>query len=173
MIINNQLSLTGVVLAFAGTSAPSGFLLCDGSPVSRSTYSGLFAIIGVSHGQGNGTTTFNLPDYRGQFLRGVDGSAGRDPNNATRTAMASGGNTGNNIGSVQGDALQGHRHPYDASVSGSVAPGLSGQLRDFSTSLLGSGTAIKDPTTDGVNGIPRTSSETRPTNAYVNFIIKT
>lgn len=173
MIINNQLSLTGVVLAYAGINAPSGFLLCDGSPVSRSTYSGLFTIIGTNHGQGNGTTTFNLPDYRGRFLRGVDGAAGRDPNSGTRTSMNAGGLSGNQVGSIQGDSFQGHRHAYDASSSGTPAPGLSGQLRDFNTALIGSGTAIKDPTTDGVNGTPRTSSETRPTNAYVNFIIKT
>lgn len=54
----------GTLLPFAGTAAPSGFLLCDGSAVSRSTYADLFAAIGTSWGAGNGSTTFNLPDMR-------------------------------------------------------------------------------------------------------------
>lgn len=58
---------SGIVLMHAGSSAPSGWLLCDGSAVSRSDYANLFAVIGVSYGAGNGTTTFNLPDLRGRF----------------------------------------------------------------------------------------------------------
>lgn len=81
----------GMVIAWSGTSAPTGWLLCDGSAVSRTTYSALFAIIGVTHGQGDGSTTFNLPDYRGQFLRGyialssITGSGTAASNNATFT----------------------------------------------------------------------------------------
>lgn len=51
----------GVIQMYAGSSAPSGWLLCDGSAISRSTYSTLFTLIGVSYGSGNGSTTFNLP----------------------------------------------------------------------------------------------------------------
>ena len=58
-------SPAGVILMFAGTVAPTGYLLCDGSAVSRSTYSVLFAVIGTSFGSGNGTTTFNLPNPDG------------------------------------------------------------------------------------------------------------
>jgi microcystin-dependent protein len=63
-------SITGEVKAYAGSTAPEGYLLCQGQTVSRTTYSALFDILGTSHGQGDGLTTFNLPDYRGTFLRG-------------------------------------------------------------------------------------------------------
>lgn len=61
----------GVTFPYVGTTAPSGYLLCDGSPVSRTTYSRLFAIIGSTYGQGDGSTTFNVPDMRGLFVRGA------------------------------------------------------------------------------------------------------
>ena len=66
---------SGTVQPFTGVAAPAGYLLCDGSVVSRSTYSELFSIIGTSHGEGDGSTTFHLPDYRGRFLRGTDNGA--------------------------------------------------------------------------------------------------
>lgn len=62
---------TGTMLSYAAAVAPSFFLLCDGSAVSRSTYSALFAIIGTSYGAGNGSTTFNLPDTRGRTMIGA------------------------------------------------------------------------------------------------------
>ena len=61
---------SGVVFPFAGTSAPYGYLICDGRAVPREEYGQLFLAIGTSHGSGNGVDTFNLPDYRGNFLRG-------------------------------------------------------------------------------------------------------
>jgi len=61
---------SGTVFPFAGSAAPYGYLVCDGRQVSRTEYAQLFLSIGTTHGQGNGSTTFNLPDYRGMFLRG-------------------------------------------------------------------------------------------------------
>jgi len=60
---------SGLVMYFANTTAPTGWLQCDGSAVSRSTYSSLYAAIGTIYGAGDGTSTFNLPDTRGQFVR--------------------------------------------------------------------------------------------------------
>lgn len=60
----------GTIMAFAGNSTPSGFLLCDGSAVSRTTYSKLYAVIGTTWGSGNGSTTFNLPSLNGYWLKG-------------------------------------------------------------------------------------------------------
>lgn len=60
----------GVIVAFGGSSAPGGYLLCDGAEVSRATYNDLFLAIATSYGVGNGTTTFNLPDLRGRFPLG-------------------------------------------------------------------------------------------------------
>ena len=62
---------TGVVLPFAGSSAPTGFLLCDGAAVSRTTYATLFALIGTTYGSGDGSTTFNVPNTSGVFIQGV------------------------------------------------------------------------------------------------------
>lgn len=100
----------GMIVAYGGTTAPTGWFLCDGSTVSRTTYAPLFTAIGTAFGSGNGTTTFHLPDLRGRFLRGLDNGAGRDSNAAARTAMNGGGSTGDNIGSLQTDAFQGHWH---------------------------------------------------------------
>jgi microcystin-dependent protein len=83
---------SGMVVDFAGSTAPEGWLECDGSAVSRTTYADLFAAIGVIHGSGDGSTTFNLPDARGIFRRGrqvlttVSGSGSAASNNATFTA---------------------------------------------------------------------------------------
>jgi hypothetical protein len=61
----------GVTLPYAGTTAPPGFLLCDGSAVSRTTYAALFSIIGIRSGAGDGSTTFNVPDARGRAIYGM------------------------------------------------------------------------------------------------------
>lgn len=158
---------SGVVFPFAGVAAPYGYLICDGRAVSRTDYAGLFVSIGTAHGIGDGSTTFNLPDYRGRFLRGLDGSAGNDPDKLTRTAMGTGGNSGNAVGSVQSDAMQGHQHnTYASMANGGVGAMLPTGVSNSSFS----------PThgylVDGVNGTPRTTSETRVKNVNVNYIIK-
>lgn len=70
-------SPAGAMLMFGGAAAPTGWLMCDGAAVSRSTYADLFAAISTSFGVGDGSTTFNLPDMRGRVPVGVDGAAGR------------------------------------------------------------------------------------------------
>lgn len=83
---------TGSIMPFAGASTPSGWLFCDGSAVSRATYSDLFTAIGEAYGQGDNATTFNLPDLRYSFLRGrgpdtsATGSGTASSSNATFTA---------------------------------------------------------------------------------------
>jgi microcystin-dependent protein len=158
----------GSILAFGGTTAPTGYLLCDGTAVSRTTYADLYAVIGTSFGSGNGSTTFHLPDLRGRFLRGVDGGAGRDPDRASRTAMNSGGNTADNVGSVQGNQYPSHAHTFVASnnfggVANSFAASNAGTPGNGVTS---SGSPTVTTTTSG------TGTETRPENANVHFIIK-
>lgn len=95
---------SGTILPFGGASAPTGWLLCNGATISRTTYANLFAAISTAHGSGDGSTTFHLPDLRGRFMRGVDGAVARDPDRGARTAANSGGNTGDNVGSVQTNA---------------------------------------------------------------------
>lgn len=84
---------SGTVLPFAGSAAPSGYLLCDGSPVSRSTYSALFNAIGTAFGAGDGSTTFNLPDSRGRAPIGAGTGSGL----TARTLGASGGEENHTI----------------------------------------------------------------------------
>lgn len=67
---SNMLVPTGAVMAFAMNGAPTGWLAANGNAVSRTTYATLFAAIGTTYGVGNGSTTFNLPDLRGYFVRG-------------------------------------------------------------------------------------------------------
>jgi len=62
----------GVMFPYGGSSAPTGYLLCDGSAVSRTTYATLFAAISTTYGVGNGSTTFNVPDLQGNYPRGKD-----------------------------------------------------------------------------------------------------
>lgn len=93
----------GVMQMFAGAAAPAGWLLCNGQAVSRTTYAKLFAAIGVVFGPGNGTSTFNLPDMRGQFARGLNTAAtGDDPNRV--------------IGTKQAGAVEAHNHPATAAA---------------------------------------------------------
>ena len=179
--------LTGEIRAYAGDSAPSGWLLCDGSAVSRTTYDDLFALVGERFGQGDNVTTFNIPDYRGQFLRGRDGGVARDPNAASRTAMATGGATGDAVGSIQADATSlpttsfttddpgNHNHENGSNTllmrkSGSNTPASldsSGSEIDVvnTAEIQPSGSHTHTVTGGG-------DSETRPTNSYVNYLIK-
>ena len=64
-------SITGVVQLFAGSTAPSGWLICNGQAVSRTTYAALYAVIGTTYGAGDGSTTFNLPDLQGRVPIGA------------------------------------------------------------------------------------------------------
>lgn len=67
---------TGVIMPFAGTVAPSGYLLCYGQAVSRTMYAALFGVISTTFGSGDGATTFNLPDLRGRVIAGKDNMGG-------------------------------------------------------------------------------------------------
>lgn len=68
----------GTIFFVANDAAPEGSLICDGRLLSRTTYADLFAKLGTTYGAGDGSTTFQLPDYRGEFLRGWDGGRGVD-----------------------------------------------------------------------------------------------
>lgn len=96
----NSFLPAGAIQLFAMSAVPSGWLECNGSAVSRTTYANLFAAIGETYGAGNGTTTFSLPDLRGQFVRGWDNGRGVDPGRA--------------VGSQQNSANQAHTHTATA-----------------------------------------------------------
>jgi len=151
----------GSVMAYMGTNAPTGWLLCDGMAYSRTNYAALFAVIGTGSGQGDGSTTFNVPNMQGVFLRGVDNGRGLDPDTASRGNYSSGGNQGDAVGSYQADAFQAHTHTL---AWGNGYPGFSGG--PYEVPIVNA----------GFNGFQTTSagnsSETRPKNVYVNYIIK-
>jgi microcystin-dependent protein len=146
----------GTVFAYAGTSVPEGFLRCDGSSISRITYTKLFEAIGITYGSGDGSTTFNLPDYRGVFLRGHHFGSDRDPDFASRQ-----------FGSWQNESLKSHDHK----TCNTEIPGTGGTLGTDNSLFSGGGMG-----SFGTGGNMRTGwtgdSETRPKNISVNYIIK-
>lgn len=150
----------GSVMAFMGTSAPGGWLECNGAAVSRTTYSGLFDVISTMYGAGDGSTTFNLPDIRGYFLRGWDHGAGNDPDASSRTNRGD-GSTGDYVGTKQEDDFESHNH----SISGASASSSANNGDDERSDGNPTGTA---PAIGDAGG-----SETRPKNINVMYCIKT
>jgi len=146
----------GTILPFAGPLAPSGFLLCNGTSYLRTDYAALFAVISTYYGSSSGTT-FNVPDFRGRFLRGADSGTGRDPDASSRTAMNPGGSIGDSLGSIQSDSFRSHTHSA------------------FTLNITNTGN-VSDTSSRYTQGSATTSasggSETRPINANVNYIIK-
>lgn len=92
-----QMAPAGLVSMFARSTAPTGWLKANGAAVSRAAYADLFAAIGTTFGVGDGVNTFNLPDLRGEFIRGLDDGRGVDPSRS--------------LGSSQADEFKQHRHP--------------------------------------------------------------
>lgn len=88
--IYNELeeTMAGQIVFCASTNIPNGYLECNGATVSRTTYATLFAAIGSAYGPGDGATTFNLPDLRGEFIRGADRGRGVDSGRAVGSAQA-------------------------------------------------------------------------------------
>lgn len=175
IVSKNTGDVPGTIKSHGSSSEPDGYLICDGRSLSQEEFKALFQSIGISFGNGStgtvfgtpGGLRFNLPDLRGRFLRGVDGTAGNDPDKAGRTAMAAGGATANNIGSVQADQFQSHQHTVRAKDAGDYLGNagyiVQGSNRENNINTLSSDAAWADST--GGN-------ETRPKNAYVNYIIK-
>lgn len=167
----------GTILAHAANTPPTGFLECNGSNISRSTYATLFSTISTTFGVGDGSSTFALPDLRGQFIRGWANNGSTD---ASRV-----------FGSTQTDQNKNHTHTTDSTT-------LTGGIRKISEGFLagGSATGVFTKTSDGNNSITGSSStspvggvdfdgththtisssgggtEARPTNLALMYIIK-
>ncbi|WP_417805286.1 phage tail protein [Thalassospira lucentensis] len=136
--------------AFATQTVPDGYLICDGSEVSRTDYADLYAALGTVWGEGDGTTTFNIPDLRGEFLRGFDADRGVDE--------------GREFGSGQQDEFRAHSH----------SSGASSNTIDRLAVQGGSGASITNGVVDNVNPGTGTAggNETRPRNVAVTYAIK-
>ena len=172
----------GMISPFAGPveNIPDGWMLCDGSEISRTEYANLYNAIGVAWGTGNGSTTFNLPDLRGMFLRGVSGNSGNDADANNRIVLNdNGGNTGNNVGSYQGDAIRNiwGMHRMTAGVYANIFDGINGA---FYASDSWRGNFAGGGGWDNASGVVHfdasrivpVGSDNRPKNVYVNYIIK-
>jgi microcystin-dependent protein len=160
----------GTIAAFAGPVdnreklEATGWLVCDGAEVSRTKYARLYGMIGNSWGHGNNADSFNLPDLRGVFLRGVNqGRTGpyADPDATTRPSGNAGGNVGNKVGSFQSDAFRSHTHTWNYGLQGDDS-GSGHSFQEY--------TRTAGPNTDSIQSTG--GSETRPMNAYVNYLIK-
>jgi microcystin-dependent protein len=143
----------GAVQHFARNTAPDGWLKANGAVISRSTYADLFDAIGTTFGVGDGSTTFNLPDLRGEFIRGWDDGRAVD--------------TGRAFGSAQGQEIQSHTHT--ATGAGFTASGLQFSGGSGYVALRYGGTAAD---TAGGNINSTGGSETRPRNVALLVCIK-
>jgi microcystin-dependent protein len=175
----------GMMMAFGGPVAniPAGWKLCDGAVMDRTNFAALFNAIGTSWGAPDGNS-FNLPDLRGMFLRGVDSGAGNDPNANSRTAAKSGGNTGDNVGTLQQGATARPGNAFITNVAGAhrhdtpVGTGAEeGNYKVATSYPYGYALTGNSPPTS-VNGDHSHTvtgggdAETRPRNAGVYWIIK-
>lgn len=161
------------VHAFAGTASPEGWAMCDGSEVSRTDNAALFAAIGTTYGVGDGSTTFNLPDMRGEFLRGLDnmgtaeGARGKDVDGTART-----------VGQTQAQATRKN------GLTASQASHSHAQIGSFTTGAVGSASLGGSPSNTNMFSTDQTGTatpaitiadgdtETRPVNLGINYIIK-
>ena len=169
---------TGAVFCVAVATIPTGYLECNGAAVSRTTYAALFSFIGTQYGAGNGSSTFNLPDLRGEFVRGFDNGRGVD--------------SGRGIGSSQGSQNIAHDHDADASATSNVSdPGHRHNARGYgsdddggsqfagsgntgvsNSAILNANTGISVSTNVAVDIDNDGGNEARPRNIAMMYIIK-
>lgn len=153
--INNAITsasvFVGDIKASLQTANHGNWLLCDGSAVSRTTYADLFTLLGENFGAGDGSTTFNLPDYRGKFLRGL------------------GGDSAANMYTTQSEGLPDHTHSISYGTSG-----LDGGAWSISSPVdyASSGNHITSSSASTSNAIYGASSHVTPINQAINFFIR-
>ncbi len=151
--IINKLMPIGDIKASVRSDNHDNWLLCNGQEVNRADYAELFDLIGENFGAGNGVTTFNVPDYRGKFLRGLGGDSASD------------------IYTTQAEGLPDHNHTWTANrrhgSSGSSGFGLSNG--DVSNSPQGTLTVTQATASNAIYGA---SEHVTPVNQAVNYFIK-
>ena len=160
---------TGAVLPYAGSSAPTGFLLCYGQAISRSTYADLFSAISTTYGTGDGSSTFNVPDLRGRVVAGQDDMGGSSGDNLTGL---SGGVNGDTLGATGGSEshtitiaeMPSHSHTVTAHEN----PGGTGNSNGSET---GDSSYDRTSTTSSTGG-GGVHNNVQPT-IILNYIIKT
>lgn len=113
---------TGTIMAFAGSTVPAGWVLCNGAAISRTTNSLLYASVGIAYGSGDGSTTFNIPDLRGRTIFGLDNMGGTAASRLTTTGGISANNTlgangGNQTLSIAVANLPAHNHTFTGTAA--------------------------------------------------------
>lgn len=161
--LNGPKERVGQVVLVESANAPAGFLPRDGAAVSRTTYSGLFAEIGTTHGVGDGSTTFNVPDGRGRVDIQIDGAANRITSASTNGANADTlGGTGGN------ENMPEHVHMQRSSSGGADNNWLAQQLQNADGPVVG---GANGPTTDtaGTAGVTGVMNPWIAVNKYIRF----
>lgn len=180
----NQVPPVGTIHAYAGTNLPPTWLFCDGQPLLRADYPELFAVIQASWGQGDGSTTFNLPDLRDQFLRGASDSRQVGSRESDGTAMPKKGFTiapaGNHGHNLHGEGR--HVHYYPGSDVGHVLQNGNARIAQNghyasghnASPMLPAGdhTHVLDENGDHGHTLNGGDAETRPCNVAVQWIIR-
>lgn len=153
----------GAIIMWASETLPDGgWFECDGAELSRTLYADLFSVIETHWGEGDGSTTFNLPDCRGMFPRGWNHgkSTGMfDPDAANRTPSNTGGATGDQVGTVQEEEIKSHDHTYQKTTNATTVNGIGSVY-------------VRQGINDNALTATVGGNETRPSNFSVMFIIK-
>lgn len=169
--INNVHAGTGVlaeIKPFTGSTAPNNFMICNGAAISRVTFATLFATIGTTYGVGDGSTTFNLPDLRGVFLKGAGSQ--------TISGIVHAGTLGTKENDQFQDFQIGSNGYFMAQQNAGFTEASSPNgpfsmfltQTGYQTNASNKATAVSD----GANGTPRKGTITRPANVSVNYIIR-
>ena len=158
----------GTVVYSARSTAPTGYIKANGAAISRSTFSVLFAAIGTQYGVGDGSTTFNVPDLRGEFIRGWSDGHTVDSGRTLGSNQGDQNLSHNHTGSVTGNGS--HGHTYDRSNAGAGTPGGNQSVQDanVSTSVGGNGAHSHGVSINSDGG-----TEARPRNVSLLACIKT
>ena len=166
---------SGAVFCIAVASVPSGYLECNGAAVSRTTFAALFAIIGTQYGSGNGSTTFNVPDLRGEFVRGFDNGKGTDSGRSIATSQSdqnkqhnhSASSSVNDSGHVHATTFDNKKY-FPGGGSTSIGFGGAGGYPADIFTMSSATTGISVSTTTSNDG----GGETRPRNIAMMYVIK-
>lgn len=155
----------GTINAYGGTTAPEGWLLCQGQALSRTDYADLFSVIGTNFGSGDGSTTFNIPDLRGEFLRG----AGTNQH----TDQGSGGTVGQHQDATEFPNFYAKNAAPQFGYVASDGIGTFEQISNEDSALKTGNTKYSVLTTGELTDTTADDRySSRPTNTSVNYIIK-
>ena len=179
--LNSSVTLvpTGAIMPFAMNSAPSGWLAADGTAVSRTTYAALFAAIGTTYGAGTGGTTFNLPDLRGIFVRGINSQTISGVTYSGTLATKQGDSVGPHTHSGTTDNMSANAtHDHNMTVTGLGLGGSGGNPVQSTSSFGANSTSIQTANTEHQHTFttssqsPASTTETRPANIALLYCIK-